>query len=240
MEETTKTEKSTAAPVGAGAPKRTPSAGGARGGYAGGARGGSSSRPGAGGGSKSGSSGGAAGGRGGARRPSFERPKPEFDQKMLAVRRVTRVVSGGRRMSFAVAIAIGDKKGSVGVGTGKAGDTALAINKAIRSAKKTMIKIKLNKQGSLPQRVEAKYSSAKVMIMPNRGKGLVSGSATRDILTLAGVTNVTSKVLSTSKNKLNIARATIEALSQVATKRGAVEVKSEVKNVPAEAAPATV
>lgn len=238
MEETTKTEKSTTA--GAGAPKRTPAAGGARGGYAGGARGGGgSSRPGAGGGSKGGSSGGAAGGRGGNRRPSFERPKPEFDQKMLAVRRVTRVVSGGRRMSFAVAIAIGDKKGSVGVGTGKAGDTALAINKAIRSAKKTMIKIKLNKQGSIQQRVSAKYSSARVMIMPNRGKGLVSGSATRDILTLAGVTNVTSKVLSTSKNKLNIARATIDALSQVATKRGAVEVKTEVK-VPGEVAPATV
>ncbi len=235
MEETKTTEKSAVAP--SSAPKRTPTSGGARGGYAGGARGGGSSRGGAGGGSKGGPSGGGAGGsRGGNRRPSFERPKPEFDQKMLAVRRVTRVVSGGRRMSFAVAIAIGDKKGSVGVGTGKAGDTALAINKAIRSAKKTMIKIKLNKQGSLPQRVEAKYASAKVMIMPNRGKGLVSGSATRDILTLAGVTNVTSKVLSTSKNKLNIARATIVALSQVAVKRGAVEVKSS----PAEVTPATV
>jgi small subunit ribosomal protein S5 len=153
------------------------------------------------------------------RRPSFERPKPEFDQKILAIRRVTRVVSGGRRMSFAVAIAIGDKKGSVGVGTGKAGDTSLAINKAVRSARKNMIKIKTTKNGAIPHEVHAKYSSASIMIMPNRGKGIVTGSAVRDILNLAGINNITSKVHSGSKNKLNIARATIKALSQVGTKR---------------------
>ena len=133
-------------------------------------------------------------------------------------------------MSFAVAIALGDKKGSVGVGTGKAGDTSLAINKAVRSARKHMIKIKLNKQGSIPHKVEAKYGSAKVMIMPNRDRGLVAGSATRDILNLAGVTNVTSKILSTSKNKLNIARVTMVALAQVATVRSV-----EPKPTPAEA-----
>ena len=172
---------------------------------------------------------------GGDRRPggrgNFERPKPEFEQKMLSIRRVTRVVSGGRRMSFAVAIALGDKKGSVGVGTGKAGDTSLAINKAVRSARKHMIKNKLNKKGSIPHQVEAKYGSARVMIMPNRDRGLVSGSATRDILNLAGVTNVTSKILSGSKNKLNIARVTMIALSQVAAKRGA-EVKAAVVETP--------
>ncbi len=157
------------------------------------------------------------------RRPSFERPKPEFDQKIISIRRVTRVVSGGRRMSFAVAIAIGDKKGSVGVGTGKAGDTSLAINKAVRSARKQMIKVKLNKKGSIPHEVSAKYSSARVLIRPNNDRGLVSGSATRDILNLAGITNVTSKIHSGSKNKLNIARVTIKALSNVATKRGMVE-----------------
>lgn len=171
------------------------------------------------------------GGERGGRRPSFDRPKPEFDQKMISIRRVTRVVSGGRRMSFAVAIAIGDKKGSVGVGTGKAGDTSLAINKAVRNARKQMIKIKLNKQGSLPNEVEAKYSSARVMIRPNNGKGLVSGSATRDILNLAGITNVTSKIHSGSKNKLNIARVTIKALSKVATKRGMVEKAPEAQAV---------
>lgn len=163
------------------------------------------------------------GGRGGSR-PSFERPKPEFDQKMLAVRRVTRVVAGGRRMSFAIALAIGDKKGSLGVGTGKATDTSLAINKAVRDAKKNLIKIRTTKTMSLPQRVEAKYGSAEIMIMPNRGKGLVAGSAIRDLLVLAGIKDVTSKVLTGSKNKLNIARATMIALASIAEKKHGVDV----------------
>ena len=222
MEDTKKTAApATGAKAGSNATRgRGPRPGGARGGQ-------SSSGPRTGGGQGGGQRGGGdrRGGRG-----SFDRPKPEFEQKMLSIRRVTRVVSGGRRMSFAVAIALGDKKGSVGVGTGKAGDTSLAINKAVRSARKQMIKIKLSKTGSIPHKVEAKYGSAKVMIMPNRGRGLVSGSATRDILNLAGVTNVTSKILSTSKNKLNIARVTILALSQVAHKRSV-----EPKPTPVEA-----
>lgn len=160
---------------------------------------------------------GGTGGRGG--RGTFDRPKPEFDQKMLSIRRVTRVVSGGRRMSFAVSLVIGDKKGSVGLGTGKSNDTSLAINKAVRNARKNMIKIKTTKNMSIPYDVSAKFGSARVMIMPNRGKGLVSGSATRDILNLAGLKDVTSKITSGSKNKLNNARATMLALSQVATKR---------------------
>ncbi|MFA5933859.1 MAG: 30S ribosomal protein S5 [Candidatus Paceibacterota bacterium] len=152
-------------------------------------------------------------------RPSFDRPKPEFDQKILAVRRVTRVVSGGRRFSFAIALALGDKKGSVGVGTGKAGDTALAIQKAVKNAKKSMITLKTTKGFSIPYEVKAKFSSSRVMIMPNKGKGLVAGSAVRDLLVLAGVKNVTAKVLSGSKNKLNTARAAMKALSEIATKR---------------------
>jgi len=145
-------------------------------------------------------------------RHTFERAKPEFDQKILDIRRVTRVVAGGRRMSFAVAIAIGDKKGSVGLGTGKAGDTSLAINKAIKNAKKHMIKLALTKDMSLPYEVNAKFGSAKVVLMPNRGKGLVAGSSARYILNLAGVKNVSAKYNSGTKNKLNNARATMEAL----------------------------
>lgn len=173
------------------------------------------------------------GGEGRGSRANFDRPKPEFDQKMLSIRRVTRVVSGGRRMSFAVSIVIGDHKGSVGLGTGKSSDTSLAINKAVRSARKHMIKIKTTKTMSIPHQVQAKFGSARIMIMPNRGKGLVSGSATRTILNLAGLKDVTSKVISGSKNQLNNARATMLALSEIATKRGAtvipVEIKEEVK-----------
>lgn len=147
--------------------------------------------------------------RGGA---NFERPKPDFDQKMIGIRRVTRVVAGGRRMTFAVALAIGDKKGSIGLGTGKGTDTALAIGKALKQAKKNMFKIKTTKDMSIPHGVQVKYASSKLEIMPNNGKGLVAGSTVRDMLVLAGITNVTAKIHSRSKNKLNNARAAYEAL----------------------------
>ncbi len=158
--------------------------------------------------------------KGGERKPKafFERAKPEFDQKMVSIRRVTRVVSGGRRMTFAVAIAIGDKKGSIGLGTGKGGDTALAIAKALRIAKKNMFKINLTKEHSIVHDVSAKYASSRLTIMPNRGKGLVAGSTVRDILVLGGVKNVTAKINSGSKNKLNNARAAYAALYQLKAK----------------------
>ena len=132
-------------------------------------------------------------------------------------------------MSFAVAMVIGDRKGSVGVGTGKAGDTALAISKAQKAAKKQLITIKLNKNTSIPHDIAAKYSSSKVMLMPNRGRGMIAGSAIRDILILAGVKDVTAKVLSGSKNKLNIARATVKALSDVGEPRRARVEEKEAK-----------
>ena len=173
--------------------------------------------------SRSGGPGGSRGGNSGGQRRgprSFaDRPKPEFDQKMLDIRRVTRVVAGGRRMSFAVTMVIGDKKGSVGVGTGKAVDTALAIGKALKSARKHMFKVKMTKELSIPHEVSGKFTSSKITMMPNRGKGLVAGSAARSILVLAGITNVTAKFHSGSKNKLNNARATMVALAQVATPR---------------------
>lgn len=175
---------------------------------------------------------GSKGGRGEGRGPRTfaERVKPEFEQKVLDIRRVTRVVAGGRRMSFAVAMVIGDGKGSVGLGTGKGADTAIAINKALKSAKKSMIKVKLNKEGSIPHDVYAKYTTSKVMIMPNNGKGLVAGSAVRDVLVIAGIKNVTAKIHSGSKNRLNNGRAAISALSQIAEKRIVREVEQkEVK-----------
>lgn len=146
------------------------------------------------------------------------RPKPEFDQKIVSIRRVTRVVAGGRRFSFSVALVAGDKKGSVGLGLGKAGDTALAINKALRSAKKNMIRVKLTKNMSIPHEVDAKFSSSKVIIMPNKGRGLVAGTVVRDILKLAGIKDITAKVLGGTKNKLNNSKATLKALSLVAKK----------------------
>lgn len=152
------------------------------------------------------------------RSSSFSRPKPEFDQKILSIRRVTRVVAGGRRFSFSVALVAGDKKGSIGLGLGKAGDTSLAINKAIRNAKKNMVRLKLTKTMSLPHEVSAKFSSSRVVLMPNKGRGLVAGTVVRDIAKLAGLKDITGKILSGSKNKLNNAKAVMEALSQISSK----------------------
>lgn len=143
-----------------------------------------------------------------------DRPKSEFDQKLLAIRRVTRVASGGRRFSFSVALILGNRKGSVGVGIGKAGDTALAIDKAVKNAKKHLVKLNLTKSSSIPHEVSIKYSSARVLIMPAPGRGLIAGSALRDALELGGVRDVVGKILSGSKNKLNIARASVKALSE--------------------------
>ncbi|MES2087771.1 MAG: 30S ribosomal protein S5 [Patescibacteria group bacterium] len=149
--------------------------------------------------------------------PREERVRSEFDSKMLAIRRVTRVASGGRRFSFSVALVLGNKKGSVGVGTGKAGDTSLAIDKATKNAKKHLLKLSLSKTNSIPYEVRTKYSSARVLIMPAPRRGLIAGSALRDVLELAGVRDVAGKIFSGSKNKLNIARATIKALGEFAT-----------------------
>ena len=166
-----------------------------------------------GGGAPRGGSGGRPGGRPDRRGPRPERAKPEFEQKMLSIRRVTRVVSGGRRFSFSVVLAIGDKKGSMGLGIGKAGDTTLAIQKAFNDAKKNMIKLRLNKRGTIPHDVKAKYKAARVMLMPNTGRGVVVGSAMRVMVELAGITDITGRVISGSKDKLNIAQATMKALS---------------------------
>lgn len=151
------------------------------------------------------------------RRPSRrpERARQEFDNKIISVRRVTRVVAGGRRFSFSITMVIGDKKGRVGVGIGKAGDTPIAVEKAMQNAKKNIITVSLNKKGSIAHPVEAKYSSARIGIMPAPGKGVIAGSSARIVLELAGIKEVSSKILSRSKNKLNIARATIKALGQL-------------------------
>ncbi len=150
----------------------------------------------------------------GDRKPRREpRAKPEFDQRILNIRRVTRVSSGGRRFSFSVAMVVGNHKGMVGVGTGKAGDTSLAIDKATRSARKNAITVKTTGSMSIPHEVFAKDKSAIVHIMPARGKGIIAGSSVRDVIELAGLKDINAKLRSPSKNKLNAARATIKALS---------------------------
>ncbi len=152
------------------------------------------------------------------RRPRFKREKPEFDQKIVSLRRVTRVMAGGRRFSFSAAIVIGDRKGRVGFGIGKANDTTLAIEKAIRQAKKEMITVKLAENKSIPHDVTAKYKSSEIFLRPVEGKGLAVGGAVRTVLELAGVDETGGKILSRSKNNINNSKATIVALMNFAKK----------------------
>jgi small subunit ribosomal protein S5 len=155
---------------------------------------------------------GARGGRPGGKR---DMPRSEFDQKTILLRRVARVIAGGRRFSFSAAIVIGDHKGRVGVGIGKGGDTALAMEKAMRDAKKNMVRVKTTDSMSIPHDVMAKESSGIVSIRPAPERGIVAGSSVKLVLELAGVKDVTAKILSPSKNKLNIARATVKALASI-------------------------
>lgn len=156
------------------------------------------------------------GGRPGGRpRDRAPRERSEFEQATLEVRRVARVMAGGRRFSFSVTVVIGDKKGRVGVGIGKGADTALAIDKAVRSAKKSLFTVPLTKDRSIAHEVHAKYASSTVEIIPSPGRGVVAGSAMRVVLEHAGVTNVIAKIQTRSKNKLTIARATVAALKEL-------------------------
>ncbi len=140
------------------------------------------------------------------------RTKPEFEQKIVSLRRVTRVMAGGRRFSFSVCLVAGNKKGMVGVGQGKASDTPLAIEKAFRDAKKNMITVNATKEMSIPHDVEAKYAASRVKIMPAPGKGILAGSSVRTVLELAGLREVGAKLLSRSKNSANNAYVAIKAL----------------------------
>jgi small subunit ribosomal protein S5 len=179
------------------------------------------------------------GGRTGGGRPRERAPRErsEFEQATLDVRRVARVMGGGRRFSFSVTVVIGDRKGRVGVGLGKGADTALAIDKAVRSAKKNLITVPLTSNNSIEHNVTARYGSSDIEIIPSPGRGLVAGSAMRIVLEYAGVTNVVTKILSRTKNKLTIARATVKALESL-QKRPAKQTFIEAAKAVDENAPA--
>ena len=152
-------------------------------------------------------------------RPPIEaKKKPEYKEKVMDLRRVTRVVAGGKRMSFRATVALGDEKGKVGIGVAKGLDVAQAVDKAKIQAKKNMVIIPL-KGRSIPHEVEAKYSAAVVKIKPAKlGHGLKAGGAVRNVLLLSGIKDATSKTLGKTKNKLTNAMAAIEALKMLKTK----------------------
>lgn len=143
------------------------------------------------------------------------RPKEEFDSKLLDLARVTRVTSGGKRMRFRAVIIVGDRKGRIGLGLDKGRDVSQAVEKATRMAKKNVITIAI-KENTIPHEVEAKFGPSRILIKPQmKGRGLVAGGVVRTICDLAGIKDISSKILSRSKNKLNNAKATIEALKKL-------------------------
>ena len=145
-----------------------------------------------------------------------KRVRSELQHRVIDIRRVTRVMAGGRRFSFSVVLVAGTRKGAVGVGVGKAGDTQLAIEKALRDAQKNMIYIQRTDNDSIVHDVSAKYSSARVQIFPTRGSlGITAGGAVRTVLEFAGVKGVSAKIVSRTKNKINNARAAIAALKKL-------------------------
>jgi len=144
-----------------------------------------------------------------------EREKSEYDQKVLDVARVTRVVAGGRRFRFRTVVVIGNRAGKIGIGVAKGQDVTAAVEKAVVDAKKNLIIVSI-KDATVPHEVSAKFGAARVILKPaQRGKGLVAGGVVRVICELAGIENISSKVVSRSTNKLNNAKATIEALKKL-------------------------
>jgi small subunit ribosomal protein S5 len=142
--------------------------------------------------------------------------KEEFKEKVLDLRRVTRVVAGGKRFSFRATVVIGDEKGGVGVGIGKGADVTQAIAKAKALAKKNLIQIELKDNHTIPHEVEAKYSAASVLIKPaKKGSGLRAGSAIRSVLALAGIKDATAKALGRTPNKLTNALSALRALKKL-------------------------
>jgi len=140
------------------------------------------------------------------------RPVQEFEQQIVDLARVTRVMAGGKRMRFRACVVIGDKKGKVGWAVAKGADVTIAVNKAVAKAKKNMIKVIFVKD-TIPHQVEVKFKAAKLMLKPAvAGTGIIAGGAARSVLEMAGMPNIYGKILTGTTNKLSIVQATFKAL----------------------------
>ncbi|MFZ1324257.1 MAG: 30S ribosomal protein S5 [Candidatus Saccharimonadales bacterium] len=152
----------------------------------------------------------------GPRRERRDMPQEEklFDERVINVNRVARVVKGGRRFRFQALVVVGDRKNKVGIGVSKGADVTAAVTKATEVAKKNMVTVNLYK-GTLPHEAEAKVAGAHILVKPAAaGTGLIAGGVVRTVLEVAGVKNVLSKSLG-STNKINTAYATVKALEEM-------------------------
>jgi small subunit ribosomal protein S5 len=155
------------------------------------------------------------------------RDQRKYDSKLLDLSRVAHTREGGRRLSFRAVMVLGDHKGKIGVGVASGSDVAKGIGKASRKAEKNMIEVPIV-DGTIPHQVEAKYSAARVLLKPQRKKrGLVAGGTVRIMCNLAGIEDISSKVLGGTSNKLNNARAVIKAFKKLRKPQSQVKNKKE-------------
>lgn len=142
-----------------------------------------------------------------------------WEERVVQVKRVTKVVKGGKKLSFRAIVIVGNEKGQVGVGTGKASDVINAVKKGVTDAKKHLINVPLTKSNSIPHKINGVAGAAQVIMRPSApGSGVIAGGSTRSVLELAGVKNILAKQLG-SNNPLNNARATINALLNLKTSK---------------------
>ena len=158
-----------------------------------------------------------------------QKEQKEFEEEVLQIDRVTRVVKGGRRLRFRATVAIGDKKGRVGIGIGKASEVVSSIKKAVTRAKKDLIKVPITSGDTIPHEVKIKYKASRLIIIPaSPGTGVIAGGSLRKILNLAGIKNVLSKNIG-SRNPLVTAQASIKALQALRPLRGYEKAKADAK-----------
>jgi small subunit ribosomal protein S5 len=146
---------------------------------------------------------------------SYKPPKNEWQERVVNIQRVTKVVKGGKKLSFRAIVIVGNEQGKVGVGVGKARDVITAVRKGATDGKKNVIAVALTGSKSIPHKINGRFGAAKLVLRPSApGSGVIAGGSVRTVLELAGIKNILSKQLG-SNNLLNNARATIDGLSNL-------------------------